>query len=133
MPLKPYVLQQEDTPGPIVPKNIPAAEFGVTSDDFFALETEPKHAAVVGRDYIGAEPAGVFNRLGLDAEVGCQDHQARMLSRSRADKTITLDNGETVIADCILGAIGRAPNIEGLNLDKLGVETDSKGDIAVDK
>ncbi|XP_063775524.1 glutathione reductase, mitochondrial [Pseudophryne corroboree] len=35
--------------------------------------------------------------------------------------------------DCLLWAIGRDPNTEGLNLDKLGLDLDEKGHIVVDE
>ncbi|KFO38188.1 glutathione reductase, mitochondrial isoform X2 [Fukomys damarensis] len=35
--------------------------------------------------------------------------------------------------DCLLWAIGRHPNSKGLNLDRLGIQTDEKGHIIVDK
>ncbi|XP_071971276.1 glutathione reductase, mitochondrial [Engystomops pustulosus] len=35
--------------------------------------------------------------------------------------------------DCLLWAIGRDPNTEGLNIDKLGLELDEKGHIVVDE
>uniref|UniRef100_A0A2K5XF89 glutathione-disulfide reductase n=1 Tax=Mandrillus leucophaeus TaxID=9568 RepID=A0A2K5XF89_MANLE len=35
--------------------------------------------------------------------------------------------------DCLLWAIGRDPNSKGLNLDKLGIQTDDKGHIIVDE
>ncbi|GAB1293088.1 Glutathione reductase, mitochondrial [Apodemus speciosus] len=35
--------------------------------------------------------------------------------------------------DCLLWAIGRDPNSKGLNLDKLGIQTDDKGHILVDE
>lgn len=35
--------------------------------------------------------------------------------------------------DCLLWAIGRDPNSKGLNLDKLGIQTDEKGHILVDE
>lgn len=48
---------------PAVP-SIPGAEFGITSDGFFALETRPSRVAVVGSGYIAVELAGVFAALG---------------------------------------------------------------------
>uniref|UniRef100_A0A4X2KVE8 glutathione-disulfide reductase n=1 Tax=Vombatus ursinus TaxID=29139 RepID=A0A4X2KVE8_VOMUR len=35
--------------------------------------------------------------------------------------------------DCLLWAIGRTPNVRGLNLNKLGVQTDGEGHILVDE
>ncbi|KAG9299542.1 hypothetical protein G9A89_020713 [Geosiphon pyriformis] len=49
---------------PHVPKDIPGAELGITSDGFFDIETQPKKVAVVGTGYIGVELAGIFNSLG---------------------------------------------------------------------
>ena len=50
---------------PTVP-NIPGAEFGITSDGFFALEACPKRVAIIGSGYIAVEIAGVLNSLGAD-------------------------------------------------------------------
>lgn len=44
------------------------------------------------------------------------------------EKLSTIDNVE-----CLLWAIGREPNTRGLNLDKMGVQTDEKGHIVVDE
>lgn len=42
-------------------------------------------------------------------------------------------NGESTLdVDCLLWAIGRAPEVEDLGLDKAGVKLDKKGHIAVD-
>ena len=46
--------------------------------------------------------------------------------------TVELDGGETLQADRVLVSVGRRPNTEGLGLENLGVETDSRGCIAVD-
>ncbi|WP_440683608.1 glutathione-disulfide reductase [Cysteiniphilum halobium] len=48
---------------PLIPP-IPGAEYGITSDDFFELDTQPQKAVVVGGGYIGVEIAGVFHELG---------------------------------------------------------------------
>ncbi|MEZ5451985.1 MAG: glutathione-disulfide reductase [Thiothrix sp.] len=49
---------------PVVPNNIPGAEYGINSDGFFALEEQPEKVAVVGGGYIALELAGVLNALG---------------------------------------------------------------------
>jgi glutathione reductase (NADPH) len=53
---------------PSVPP-IPGAEFGITSDGFFALESRPSRVAVVGSGYIAVEIAGVFAALGSHVSV----------------------------------------------------------------
>ncbi|MCU7925173.1 MAG: glutathione-disulfide reductase [Candidatus Thiodiazotropha sp. (ex Dulcina madagascariensis)] len=50
---------------PVVPQ-LPGAEHGATSDDFFAWETLPERVAVVGSGYIAVEIAGMLNALGAD-------------------------------------------------------------------
>lgn len=39
---------------------------------------------------------------------------------------------ETLTADCVLVSIGRRPNTEGLGLEKIGLETNKRGQIEVD-
>jgi len=48
---------------PSIP-NIPGAEFGISSDGFFALTECPKKVAIIGSGYIAVELAGVLNSLG---------------------------------------------------------------------
>lgn len=53
---------------PIIP-DIQGAEFGITSDGFFALTEQPKRVAVVGAGYIAVELAGLLNGLGSDVSM----------------------------------------------------------------
>ncbi|HEX2238349.1 MAG TPA: glutathione-disulfide reductase [Gammaproteobacteria bacterium] len=48
---------------PVVPQ-LPGAELGITSDDFFELKQPPGRVAVVGAGYIAVELAGMLNALG---------------------------------------------------------------------
>lgn len=48
---------------------IPGAQYGMSSDGFFALEHQPKRVAVVGAGYIAVELAGVFNGLGTETHL----------------------------------------------------------------
>lgn len=54
---------------PLVFKDIPGAELGITSDGFFELEEQPQKVAVVGGGYIALELAGVLNALGSDTHL----------------------------------------------------------------
>lgn len=49
---------------PLLP-DIEGAELGITSDEFFELETQPKKVALVGAGYIAVELAGIFHTLGI--------------------------------------------------------------------
>src|SRR5690606_36451671 len=44
--------------------DIPGAELGITSNEFFELTELPKRVAIVGAGYIGVELAGIFLSLG---------------------------------------------------------------------
>lgn len=50
---------------PTIP-NIPGAQLGIDSDGFFALDKQPKKAAVVGAGYIAVELAGMLHGLGSE-------------------------------------------------------------------
>ncbi|RSH88009.1 Glutathione reductase [Apiotrichum porosum] len=50
-------------------EQVPGAKYGMDSDGFFDLETQPKRVAVVGAGYIAVELAGVFNGLGSDTHL----------------------------------------------------------------
>ena len=147
---------------PMVP-DIPGAEYGITSDDFFELEEQPKRVLIAGSGYIAVELGGVFNALGSETHIvvrkdGIVRSFDNMLGEelmqamrqagvsidtgvipSAVEKTdeglvVTADDGRTFgPVDCVLWAIGRSPNIEGLNLEAAGVETDDEGFIPVDK
>jgi glutathione reductase (NADPH) len=54
---------------PIVPKEISGAEYGITNEGFFALDTLPKKLAVVGAGYIAVEMAGMLNAVGVEVHM----------------------------------------------------------------
>lgn len=147
---------------PVIPQ-IPGAEYGITSDGFFALTEQPKRVAVVGAGYIAVELAGVMNALGSETHLLVRKHSPlrefdpilvetlveamategpKLHTQStpksvekHADGSLTLhlENGEQLTVDCLIWAIGRRPLTSKLNLDAAGVETDAKGYIKVDE
>lgn len=146
---------------PSVP-DIPGAELGITSDGFFQLEERPQTVLIAGSGYIAVELAGVFNGLGsdvgvvvrkdgivrsFDAMLGAELMQALRNDGIRVETRVTpasLEKTEDGIVmhaeggrvfgpvDCVLWAIGRHANTEGLELENAGVATDAKGMIPVD-
>ncbi|KAF8851586.1 glutathione reductase [Acephala macrosclerotiorum] len=54
---------------PIVPKEIPGAEFGITSEGFFEIEELPSKIAIVGAGYIAVEMAGMLNAMGVEVHM----------------------------------------------------------------
>lgn len=146
---------------PSVP-SIPGAELGITSDDFFALETRPERVLVVGSGYIAVELAGVFNALNsqvqmvirkdsvlrsFDAMLSEQlmeamekdgvEIEARVIPSSLEKKADGLvlhaeDGREFGPFDAVLWAIGRDPNVAGLELQNAGVASDASGFVPTD-
>jgi glutathione reductase (NADPH) len=143
---------------PMVP-DIPGAELGIVSDDFFELEEQPKSVLVVGSGYIAVELSGIFHSLGSDVQmVVRKDGIVRSFDRMLGEQAmealrgsgVTIDTGvipatsDGIVltsedgrqfgpVDCLLWAIGRAPNTENLDLVNAGVETDTQGFVPVDK
>jgi len=76
--------------------------------------------------------ADQFDREGIAMRLGCAIKRVEMLD---SDKRIhfTREDGaqETIDVDAILVAVGRAPNVEGLNLEAAGVEFDPKRGVHV--
>lgn len=146
---------------PKVP-DLPGAELGITSDGFFELDARPERVLVVGSGYVSVELAGVFGGLGSKTTVlvrkqsVVRDFDAMLgseLMSAMRDDGIDIETGviptslestaEGIIlhadggrrfgpADCVLWAVGRAPNSSGLKLEAAGVTSDSAGFIPVD-
>ena len=147
---------------PTVP-DVPGADHGIVSDDFFLLEERPQRILIAGSGYVAVELGGVFNALGsdvqmvvrkdgvirsFDAMLGEQVMEAMHksgiaietgvipMSVEKNDDGIVLmseDGRRFGPADCLLWAIGRRANTDGLSLDKAGVEIDARGFVPVDK
>lgn len=146
---------------PIVPE-LPGAHFGMTSDGFFELDTQPRKVAVVGGGYTAVEFAGLLRSLGSEVTMLLRrahflnsfDPMLRdeLLAQMRADgvgviaqtkiakveKTadglrITQENGEIADGfDSLLWAPGRQPNTDRLDLRATGVVVDAAGAIPTD-
>lgn len=146
---------------PSIPTDIKGHEHGITSDGFFELEKQPKKVAIVGAGYIAVELAGIFGGLGSETHLFYRNDKFlrefdNMLSDMLADEmkkegihlhpntkmekvektdgkiTIFASNEKLEGFDTLIWAIGRVPNVEGLNLEKVGVEIE-KGHIKVDE
>ncbi len=146
---------------PVMP-DVPGIEHAISSNEAFHLEEMPKRVVVVGGGYIAVEFAGIFNGLGADVIQlyrgeqilrGFDHHVQAMVAqeitkkgidlRTRAnpakiEKTdtglqITLEDGSVIEADAIMYATGRRPNVDGLGLEAVGVETQGNGAIVVDE
>lgn len=141
---------------------IPGGEYAIDSNGFFALTELPKSTIVLGAGYIAAELSGVLNGLGSEVmwayrkerplrtfdkmlsdnliemyqEAGIHTYAnftASEITKNGDVYTVTFENGETLMAECVLFAGGRAPNTDVLGIEKTNVELDEKGFIKVDK
>ncbi len=146
---------------PLVP-DVPGAEFGITSNEVFHLESLPKRLVIAGGGYIANEFAGVFNEFGVDVTLinrsadilrswdpALRDRLLQIsmakginfkfnCSFERIEKTDTglrihLKEGDPIETDMLLWAVGRRPNVEGLGLAAAGVTLNEMGAIAVDE
>jgi len=146
---------------PFIPP-IPGAELGITSDQVFHLEKQPKKIAIMGGGYIAVEFAGIFNGLGTEVMLnyrgpvflrGFDDDLRSTLAEEMSKRGIdlrfnslveriecagdnyevTLNSGEVIEADELLCAIGRVPNTAGLGLEEIGVDLTERGAVVVDE
>ena len=135
-------------------------EHVVTSNEMFDLDPFPKRLLVVGGGYIACEFASIFNGLGskvtqlyrgelvlrgFDDEVrafmGSEMAKAGVDLRLGADVVavakaadglqVTINSGEALVADAVLYATGRVPNVGGMGLEVMGIVQGKDGAIVV--
>jgi glutathione reductase (NADPH) len=146
---------------PLVP-TFPGNEHVITSNEAFHLDALPRRILIAGGGYIANEFACIFNEFGCkvtianrsdtilrgyDASVRDRLLQISMVKgieflfhaefeqiEKQADGTllVKLTGQEPREFDAVMVATGRIPNIEGLGLETIGVETGTKGEIVVD-
>jgi glutathione reductase (NADPH) len=141
--------------------DIPGADLGIISDDAFYLKTMPRHLVMVGSGYIAVEFAGIFRALGAEVHLVYRqplplrgfDHDIReamaealiaqgivlhpnsipaKVEANGDGRILTLGDGQTLETDLVFFATGRRANVNGLGLEKIGVELNAKNAIKVD-
>jgi dihydrolipoamide dehydrogenase len=134
----------------------------VDSTGLLAQDKVPARLVVLGGGIIGCEFASIFRRFGSEVTiiemlprlVPMEDEDAsRELAKQFGKRGIVLHlekqctgvedkggsltvhfgEGETIEADLMLVSVGRAPLVEGLGLEEIGVELDRKKGIAADE
>jgi len=133
----------------------------ISSDDIFDLSEFPKRLLVVGAGYIALEFACIFQGLGSQVQVSYRgdlimrsfdddvrlfvDQEMRkqgiemnyhsqvsnVVRQADSSLLVTFADGTNIEVDQVLMAIGRKPRLAGIGLEVLGIETTSKGTIAV--
>ena len=135
----------------------------VNSDQILSMPAIPKTLIVVGGGVIGVEYACMFSTLGVrviivekrprllefaDAEMvealsyHMRDRRATMRLSEEVESVEELPDGKVaanlvskkrIVADALLYAVGRHGNIDKLNLQAAGVESDDRGRVKVDR
>jgi len=134
----------------------------VDSTGLLAQEQVPGRLVVLGGGIIGCEFASIFRRFGsevtviemLDTLIPQEDadaakelakqfgrrgialnlgKQCTKVEDSGSELTVHFGDGETAQADLMLVSVGRAPLVEGLGLEDIGVELDKRKGIASDE
>jgi len=133
----------------------------VDSTGLLAQDTVPKRLVVLGGGIIGCEFASIFQRFGSevtiiemlpslipmeDADASKElakqfgkrgialqlEKQCTKVEDHDGSLTVHFGEGETVEADLMLVCVGRAPLVEGLGLEAIGVQVDRRSGIATD-
>lgn len=141
--------------------DVPGIEHAISSNEALHLDELPKRIVIVGGGYIAVEFAGIFNGMGSEVIQlyrgeqilrGFDDDIRNRLAEEMRKKGIavrtelnvtniektdnglvlTLTDGSTIETDAVMYATGRAPKVEGLGLDKAGVELARNGAVKVD-
>jgi dihydrolipoamide dehydrogenase len=128
----------------------------LTSDSVWDLPDLPRRLAVVGSGSIGIELAQAFARLGVEVSLFDRGHSLIKLRCPKVHATLqaiierdlTVHQGVAVLPerttdgvhirwngdssgeaefDMVLAALGRPPNLDGLDLDKAGLGLDEHG------
>jgi dihydrolipoamide dehydrogenase len=134
----------------------------VDSTGLLAQERVPERLVVLGGGIIGCEFASIFQRFGSQVTIvemlprlipmededaaaelakqfgkrGIALHLEKQCTRVEdhgGSLTVHFGEGETVDADLMLVSVGRAPLVEGLGLEEIGVQLDRRTGIATDE
>ena len=132
-----------------------------TSTEALAYPAVPEHLIVIGAGYIGLELGSVWRRLGakvtvleylnrilpgMDTEIAAEAQKIftkqglhfRLGSKVTAARVegeqcvVECEGSEPLRCDRVLLAVGRSPNTDGLGLESINLQLDSKGRIPVD-
>jgi glutathione reductase (NADPH) len=146
---------------PILPP-MPGIEHTITSDGFFELEDLPARVLIVGNGYIAGELGGILSALGSRVTMtlrGCEflrafdqdltvqlksimegngveficSAEVESINKTDTELVATFNTGCVQSFDVIIYAIGRRPNVDGLDLQNAGVERDERGNVQVNE
>jgi glutathione reductase (NADPH) len=141
---------------------LPGQQLGLTSDEFFAMNSRPNRVAVIGSGYIAVEIAGVLNAFGSKVELvargdtvlrefdtlvqsalmremrsaGIEFHLNTLtasLAQDAGGIHLTSADGSRLGGfDAVIWALGRQPSTADLQLERAGLRTDAQGFLRTD-
>ncbi len=146
---------------PVIP-DLPGKEHLISSNQCFELEQLPRSIIIIGAGYIGMEFASIFRGLGVavtvlyrgaqilrDFDMDLRDGLAEAMRNRGIDLRMNTDaasvekegkgyrvhlkQGDSISADLVMAATGRAPNTMGMGLQQAGVELGRNERIVVDE
>jgi len=146
---------------PVLP-DIPGAQYCISSDQAFHLETLPSKIIIVGGGYIALEFAGIFNGLGVETMLVMRgalplrgldnEIRARLVDEIRKQGVrlllntnvyeiepqndgfrVNMDNHPQETASQVMYAIGRRPCTTGMDLEQQGVKLGPDGSVITDR
>lgn len=132
------------------------------SDTILSIEHTPRTLIIYGAGVIGCEYASIFSGLGVKVDLihpgerlltFLDDEISDALSYHLRDKgalirhneqfdhlethdthvTLVMSSGKKIKGDAFLWAAGRSGNTQNMGLDKVGIEPNARGQIAVDE
>lgn len=140
---------------PFIPE-IPGKEYIRDSTDFLEIKELPEKTIIMGAGFVSLEFASILAEAGKECEVlirsdvalrhfyqpyvknvidlleeeGVKFHyntEATEVIKDGENFIVKTNNGLELTGDYVIGALGRIANVEGIGLEKAGVEFDTKG------
>ena len=127
----------------------------LTNETIWSVDEQPSHLIIIGAGPIGIELGQAFRRLGSDVtiidiaaplgrnepehasalvaallEEGVTFHapaKTKEIRKSKGGVEVELEDGTVIKGSHILVGAGRAPNVEGLDLEAAGITYDKRG------
>jgi len=117
----------------------------LTNETIFSVEKQPKKLLVIGAGPIGLELGQAFkiaaplgrsepehaevlvNALKEEGVVFHTPAKTKLIRKSKTGVAIDLEDGTTLTGSHLLVAAGRAPNVNGLELENAGIKYDRRG------
>ena len=118
--------------------SLPGIEFDeekiLSSTGALNIPKVPKKMLIIGAGYIGLEMGSVWSRLGSEVHViEYLDHITPGLDKEISQEFMKILKKQKFEGDVVLISVGRKPFTKSLNIEKIGIQCDSKGRVKVNE